>query len=81
MRKLGGEGEALHDDLTANSKCSLSNFPPKSSLSEDFIPGMVVKAVKNYSILVGFGRACAPVRCAHPSFWDHPAHGSFAASY
>jgi hypothetical protein len=19
--------------------------------------------------LVGFGRACAPVRCAHPSFW------------
>ncbi len=24
-----------------------------------------------YSILVGFGRACAPVRCAHPSFWAH----------
>jgi len=22
-------------------------------------------------ILVGFGRACAPVRCAHPSFWAH----------
>ncbi len=22
-------------------------------------------------ILVGFGRACAPVRCAHPSFWTH----------
>jgi hypothetical protein len=21
--------------------------------------------------LVGFGRACAPVRCAHPSFWAH----------
>jgi hypothetical protein len=20
-------------------------------------------------VLVGFGRACAPVRCAHPSFW------------
>jgi hypothetical protein len=20
-------------------------------------------------ILVGFGRACAPMRCAHPSFW------------
>jgi hypothetical protein len=20
-------------------------------------------------LLVGFGRACAPVRCAHPSFW------------
>jgi hypothetical protein len=20
---------------------------------------------------VGFGRACAPVRCAHPSFWVH----------
>ncbi len=23
------------------------------------------------SILVGFSRACAPVRCAHPSFWAH----------
>jgi hypothetical protein len=21
--------------------------------------------------LVGFGRACAPVRCAHPYFWAH----------
>ena len=40
---------------------------------------------------MGFGRACAPVRCAHPSFWAHchaqrgaarpPAHRSFAASY
>jgi hypothetical protein len=40
---------------------------------------------------VGFGRACAPVRCAHPSFWVHhhakrgavrpPAHRSFAVSY
>ncbi len=39
--------------------------------------------------LVGFGRACAPVRCAHPSFWAYchaqrgaarpPAHRSFAA--
>jgi hypothetical protein len=24
-----------------------------------------------YDRLVGFGRACAPVRCAHPSFWAH----------
>jgi hypothetical protein len=42
-------------------------------------------------ILVGFGRACAPVRCAHPSFGTHclakralrapPAHRSVAASY
>jgi hypothetical protein len=31
-----------------------------------------------YYLLVGFGRACAPVRCAHPSFWAH-AHCSFAA--
>jgi hypothetical protein len=41
--------------------------------------------------LVGFGLACAPVRCAHPSFWAHchakrgaarpPAHRSLAASY
>ncbi len=40
---------------------------------------------------MGFGRACAPVRCAHPSFWAHcntnrdaarpPPHRSFAASY
>jgi hypothetical protein len=39
--------------------------------------------------LVGFGRACAPVRCAHPSFWAlchaqrgaarPSAHRSFAA--
>jgi hypothetical protein len=33
--------------FTVNSKCSLSIFPAKSSLSEDCIPGMVVKAVKN----------------------------------
>ncbi len=43
-------------------------------------------------ILVGFGRACAPVRCAHPFFKAHhyakrgaarppPVHRSFAASY
>jgi hypothetical protein len=25
----------------------------------------------NIEILVGFGLACAPVRCAHPSFWAH----------
>jgi hypothetical protein len=24
-----------------------------------------------YYVLVGFDRACAPVRCAHPSFWLH----------
>ncbi len=40
---------------------------------------------------MGFGRACAPVRCAHPSSWAHchakrgaarpPALRSFAASY
>jgi hypothetical protein len=39
----------------------------------------------------GFGLACAPVRCTHPSFWVYchakrgaarpPAHRSFAASY
>jgi hypothetical protein len=42
--------------------------------------------------LVGSDRACAPVRCAHPSCWAHlhakrgaarppSAHRSFAASY
>ncbi len=41
--------------------------------------------------LVGFGRVCAPMRCAHPSFSAHchtkqgaarpPAHRSFAAYY
>jgi hypothetical protein len=45
----------------------------------------------NIYIQVGFGRACAPVRCAHPSFWANchakkgrcapPARRSFAASY
>jgi hypothetical protein len=27
--------------------------------------------VHKYLLLVGFGRACAPVRCTHPSFWAH----------
>ena len=50
-----------------------------------------VDAIDYYFLLVGFGRACAPVRCAHPSFGTHchakralrapPAHRSFAASY
>jgi hypothetical protein len=41
--------------------------------------------------LVGLGRPCAPVRCAHPSFWlfnmqnrgtaRPSAHRSFAASF
>ena len=46
----------------------------------------------HYTSLVGFGLACAPVRCAHPSFWAHfhakqgaarlpAAHRSLAASY
>jgi hypothetical protein len=38
------------------------------------------RLIYNYNILVGFGRACAPVRCAHPSFWAHcHAHRRFAA--
>jgi hypothetical protein len=55
----------------------------------------VLDTVEEYSLniylLVGFGRACAPVRCVHPPFWAHchaergaarpPAHRSFAASY
>jgi hypothetical protein len=31
-------------------------------------------AMEHYPVLqqlVGFGRACAPVSCAHPSFWAH----------
>jgi hypothetical protein len=45
--------------------------------------------VLKYEKLVGFSRACAPVRCAHPSFWAlchaqrgaarPSAHRSFAA--
>jgi hypothetical protein len=31
--------------------------------------GDTVVAMIEYIKLVGFGRACAPVRCAHPSFW------------
>jgi hypothetical protein len=44
-----------------------------------------------FELLVGFGRACAPVRCAHPYFWAHrhakrgaarpAAHHSFAAFF
>ena len=44
------------------------------------------------NLLEGFGRACAPLRCAHPSSWALPrqtgrcapplsAHRSFAVSY
>jgi len=29
------------------------------------------RTLGKYMILVGFGLACAPVRCAHPSFWAH----------
>ena len=29
------------------------------------------KYLMSYILLVGFGLACAPVRCAHPSFWAH----------
>jgi hypothetical protein len=29
-RRRRGEGEALHDDFTVNSKCSLSIFPAES---------------------------------------------------
>jgi hypothetical protein len=47
---------------------------------------------RNLCILVGFGLACAPVRCAHPSFFGlinmqngalraPPARRSFAASF
>ncbi len=28
---------------------------------------------------MGFGRACAPVRCAHPSFWAHSPNGALRA--
>jgi hypothetical protein len=30
-------------------------------------------------ILVGFGRACAPVRCAHPSYWAYMPNGALRA--
>ncbi len=53
------------------------------------IGGGVCSSPGKYNILVGFGRACAPVRCAHLSFWSHchyqrgsarpPAYRSFAA--
>ncbi len=32
---------------------------------------VLTKNLRNIYRLVGFGRACAPVRCAHPSFWAH----------
>ncbi len=50
--------------------------------------GVGLCSVWEYKLLVGFGLACAPVRCAHPSFWGikhakralcAPAHRSFAA--
>ncbi len=34
-------------------------------------PNKLWRSNSIFNILVGFGRACAPVRCAHPSLWAH----------
>ncbi len=36
-----------------------------------FWKSLTISLRMNILILVGFGRACAPVRCAHPSLWAH----------
>ncbi len=53
--------------------------------------GSATLFICEYFKLVGFGLACLPVRCAHPSFWEYcyakrgaarpPTHRSFAALY
>ncbi len=52
------------------SKCA----PPPRTNGGVPIPTTGEKKSANqgsYVKLVGFGHACAPVRCAHPSFWIH----------
>jgi hypothetical protein len=79
---------------------SLVDFPPLFQISRHFFkfPPTYPSELEsqqthehgrhNQKRLVGFGRTCAPVRYAHPSFWAHkhakralraPAHRSFAA--
>jgi hypothetical protein len=47
----------------------LLSFNETAMLYRDFNSAPSQK--QNIIVLVGFGRACAPVRCAHPSFWAH----------
>jgi hypothetical protein len=44
-------------------KCRLYSGPGTSTTKN--------QAYNDYYLLVGFGRACTPVRCAHPSFLAH----------
>ncbi len=76
-------------------KASPTNVLPMASSTDwsvcrRFVMSRSVKCCteNKYKILVGFGLACAPVRCAHPSFWVNchakrgaarpPAHRSVA---
>jgi hypothetical protein len=44
----------------------------KVILLKKFYAAQEIKLLKSViRKLVGFGRACAPMRCAHPSFWAH----------
>jgi hypothetical protein len=47
-----------------NSQCVIFLYRKSTS-------NLAENPATNIVQLVGFGLACAPVRCAHPSFWAH----------
>ncbi len=57
---------------TSGQECDpVRNAEFKIRCIRDFIviQNIVQQFITYYKLLVGFGRACAPVRCAHPSYW------------
>jgi hypothetical protein len=53
--------------------CVVQHLPGDECFFQFVSKKIIAKGNKHvyYLLLVGFGRACAPVRCAHPSFWAH----------
>jgi hypothetical protein len=83
---VSGMGKNQDPGSGINIPDPLAKTPSQPSPSPFLDPR---KSEGGYTVLVGFGRACAPMRCAHPSFWAlchtqqgaarPPAHRSFAA--
>ncbi len=68
--------------------CGVDGYVPAAVSKLDYLGKETKILFPCYNIVVGFGRACAPVCCAHPSFWAHKhaklalraQYSSFAAS-
>ncbi len=56
--------------MFSTDKLIIKSFTPAYSECSK-LPCFSKLPVYQYVILVYFGRACAPLRCAHPSFWAH----------